>query len=712
MDIGVEEKIEESFSFNIRKLISAGIKRKWIIITSFAVFLTITILYTKNQIPIYRATASIIIESNPPKILPGMGEVVELGITNYWAQKDYIETQLKILTSRELIKKVVNKLKLEKNQKILESKDQDPIALLLSKIKVEVLKDTSIIFINCEDKDPEFATLLANEIAFAFKEQNLEYKRQVVSEAYSELTELVKNLREKKEKSESELYTFEKDNNIGTLKNRIKELELRLETFTEKINETRTKKFEIQAKLSEVSNIEKAEDVFNIGFEDITSNPLIINLKTQYYELQKELSRIKAVYLDEHPKVQSLKKQMEIVLKNVKNEFKNILESINREYREITKLEKSLEDELNKAKKEEYDLSWKKIQYARLKQRKDDDKKFYEKVTKRQTETHLSAQIETNNIRILDLATMPKTPVRPNKKMNIVVGIIFGLLIGIGVALLAEYLDNTVKGREDIEEILKINFLGVLPSLKYNSVKEKTDNYNKDLYLYYNPKSSAAECSRMIRTNILFSMPELPVKTILVTSPLPKEGKTTIVIGLGVTMAMSGSKTLIIDSDMRRPRIHKSFHIPDDKGLSTYLISSEGIENFIKPSVIPNLDILPCGPLPPNPAEIFHTKKFKELLNVIKEKYDTIFFDSPPLIAVTDAMIIGRNVDGIIVVAKAGLTTKEALFQAKKQINTINIKLLGCVLNDLDLENRAYGYYYYRYKYGYSYGGKEKDTET
>ncbi|MBM4387638.1 MAG: polysaccharide biosynthesis tyrosine autokinase, partial [Deltaproteobacteria bacterium] len=594
----------------------------------------------------------------------------------------------------------------EEKKKFLSS--VDPYSLLLSAVSVEPLKESMIMLISYESVNPKLAMEVANETALAYQSENLDYKRQVVRDAYAELSELVKNLKDKKEGSEKMLYDFENEHSIGTIDNRIKEIEMRLTAFNEKLNQARAQRIEVEAKLGEIRKYKSTKDIFSIALGEVINNSLIVQMKKEFFDLEKTLQDIQTLYLASHPKYLAVKNQMDTIERNIRKEIENIEKAVEHEFNEIVSVEKSLQQGVVKAKEEERDLSWKKIEYERLSQKKKKEEEFFDKVAKRETETQLTSQIETNNVRILDLAVEPKAPVKPKKRLNISLGILFGLLGGILAAFLAEFLDNTVKGREDIEELIKVNFLGIIPTIS-EEAKESLQGYDRDFHVLHKPKSSAAECSRIIRTNLLFMLPERKNKSLLVTSPNPQEGKTTIVINIGINMAQSGSRTLLIDSDMRRPRLHKTFSSFNDRGLSTYLIGGSSFVEAIWRTEIENLDLMPCGPIPPNPAELLHTRKFQELLEDIGRNYEVVVFDSPPILAVTDAMIIGSSVDGVVLVAKSGYTTKDSLQHAKKMLEGVNVRILGSVLNDIDLENRSYGYYYYRYKYNYYYGEKKKE---
>jgi len=318
----------------------------------------------------------------------------------------------------------------------------------------------------------------------------------------------------------------------------------------------------------------------------------------------------------------------------------------------------------------------------------------------------LSAMLKANNVRVLDAAKISRIPIKPDVRRNLSLAAVLGLLVGVGFAFLLELQDRSIKGHQDIEA-LGLNFLGLVPSIPGGDL---THPQSRDLYIQQQPKSTVAECCRTIRTNLLFMSPEKPAKRIVVTSAGPQEGKTTTLISMGITLANGGQRVLLVDSDMRRPRLHKSFGVPNSLGLSSLIVGEGSLEEAIKSTTIPGLFVLPSGPVPPNPAELLHTERFKALARELGEKFDRVLFDSPPVGAVTDPLVLANQMDGTLLVAKMLRTNKDLAERAAKSLKDANARVLGVVLNDVDLEKRQYGYYLgYYYSYGRYYGeGKSK----
>ncbi|MEL6182117.1 MAG: polysaccharide biosynthesis tyrosine autokinase, partial [Myxococcota bacterium] len=298
--------------------------------------------------------------------------------------------------------------------------------------------------------------------------------------------------------------------------------------------------------------------------------------------------------------------------------------------------------------------------------------------------------------------------------VNLALGLLLGLVLGLGSAFVLEMLDNTVKSQEDIEGYLGVTFLGMVPRMKLDADPSTlglnpTAQQDTELYVHTYPKSTLAECCRTIRTNILFMSPDNNLDRLLITSAGPLEGKTATASNIATAMAQSNTRILLVDTDMRRPRLHKVFGLKNKVGLSSLLLGEATYEEAIQKTEVPNLDLLVCGPIPPNPAELMHTERFLECLRNFDTRYDRVIFDSPPTIAVTDSMILSNLVDGVIFVIHGGHASKELVRRALAKLKAVNAPLLGAVLNNVDLDSRAYGqhYRYYR-RYGQYYEADEE----
>jgi len=397
-------------------------------------------------------------------------------------------------------------------------------------------------------------------------------------------------------------------------------------------------------------------------------------LEMEANDCETKLAEMKKKYGEKHPSIIEVKSQLDAIKGRIKEEDERTL-----------KLHKTL------------------IQYNVLSRETESNKDLLGNLLQRSKETNLSQSIKTNNIEVIEYAYPPMKPVKPRVRLNIGLAVVIGLIAGVGMAFLLESLDNTLKSPEDVENHLQLPFLGFVPSVQRKEAKKMSDI---DLLTFEQPKSTVSEAYRAVRTAIMFATPGSAPRVMTVTSSNPKEGKTTTAANVAIVMANAGDRVLLVDADMRKPRMHKTFGIDNTVGLSTLLVGGATLDAVVKPTKVPNLSIIPCGPIPPNPSELLHSKKMVELLGELAVRYDRIVFDCPPISAVTDAVIMGAISDGVILVVQSGKTPREACAYGKQKIQDANGKILGVILNNVALHKDAY-YYYYYYRYNYSYYGEE-----
>ncbi|NUN14608.1 MAG: polysaccharide biosynthesis tyrosine autokinase [Myxococcales bacterium] len=703
----------------------AVFKRRWIALAFFVGTVVSVVLYTRAQPPIYRATVTILIERTPPRVLAGTAEVVEMGSTNYWSNKEYYQTQYNIIQSREISLRVVEQLGLLGNNRVmnewfpshLQSGIQiaglDVAQALAAKIEVVPRKDSMLVDVSVEDRDAVMAMELVNGIARAYRDYNLDRKQDLVQAADVELASVVEKRRIDKELAEKAVVEFESDNAIGTIANERRVVDQAIVTG-EATREELLRRLDVsRARVDALSKFQKVRDIFDVGHADVLQSPLVSQLKQEHVRMTGELAKLETDYLDKHPAVQSVRNRLSVVERTARDEISNIVKAARATLQELESQLHQQDERLIKARAADAALADRQLSYERLVASRDQARAAYEKVSGRLTETKMTGEIKMNNVDILDVAREPSAPVKPNLKLNLALGIMLGLLGGIALAILIDRLDNTIKGSVDLEE-LGVTVLGVVPTLRDNRRERKVSEEYRgpiELYIHHRPNSAVAELSRTIRTNLMFMATERSLRTLLVTSPGPQEGKTTVAVNLGVTLAANGARVVIVDTDMRRPRVHQAFDASFGSGVSNYLISDVEIVDLIQHTPVPNLDFLPCGPIPPNPAELIHTAKFGQLIRSLKGQYDTVIFDSPPINVVTDAQILANQVDGVVLVVRAGETSREALAHGKRQLDTAKANILGCVLNNLDIESRGHGYYYGRDRYGYAYKDSQPNSK-
>jgi capsular exopolysaccharide synthesis family protein len=348
---------------------------------------------------------------------------------------------------------------------------------------------------------------------------------------------------------------------------------------------------------------------------------------------------------------------------------------------------------------EDVDIGDKAMEYRVLEREVQTNKRMYEILLTRLKEIDVSSNLNVNNISIIDRAQVPEKPIKPNLKLNMMLAIMAGLVMGTGLAFFVDYLDTTIKSPEDIKEILGSHFLGAIPEMK------EEDELKRDKMAYLEAKSPISESYKAIRTDLCQLMTQGEnLKTILATSAEPQAGKTMTVSNLGITLAQRGGRVLLVDSDLRKPQLHRIFNLERKLGLSEYLRGEANIDSIVKGTEVENLKVITCGEVPRNPAETIACPKMQEFLVEAKERFDFIIFDSPPLISVTDAVILANLVDVLIQIIRSGKTLVPIALRAKEQLSQVKAKNLGVILNGIKTFHGNY-YYYYRY---YNYYGEDR----
>ena len=694
------------------------VRKRWpFVVLSMIIATVVAFVYTYRQAKVYESTCQIIIDAQPPQVLPGSKDVVEMGTGSFWGNKEFYETQYRIIQSTNVGQRTGEKLGLQydPDYAAVLGPNHDLASLgraIAAQISVKPLKDSRLALITVTDGKPQRAALIANTIADTYIEYNLDYKLEGARTAMAWLAEQESDLKRQLEESELKLYQFKKDRNLlaVSLDDKQSMLSNNLANVNAKLTDLHIQRLTLESKRR---MIERARD--NIAdretLPELSDRESIKTLRASYTGMAKDYANLSTKYGPEHPMMKSLQDQMEVIRKAYVKEIDEALASFEKNYEEIVDNEKSLKALMEQQKNEAIELAKVEVEYRPLMRASQQNDKMYGLISSRQKEIDITGPMRTNNVRVLERAIVPTTPIRPKPIQNLMLGLLLGLGTGIALAFAIEALDNTLKTQADVEQFLGVPVLGLVPVIGTQNEPAEVladDLRQRDLGVFLDPKSVAAECCRSIRTNILFMSPDRPIRTMLITSPSPQEGKTTTAINLGVTMAEAGGRVLIIDTDMRRPRLHRSFGVGNQVGISTVIVGKATLEEAVKHTDVPNLDVLTCGPVPPNPSELLHTDRFAAVLADCAKLYDRVILDSPPTSAVTDPAVLGNLVDGVVLIIKAGETTRDSAIHARRQLVSAKARLVGVVVNAIDFSNPAYGYeYYYRnyYRYGYTYGG-------
>ena len=692
-------------------------KRLWVIGAVIALGVTGVVFYSLTRQKVYQAVAKLEIDPAAPQVFgKDFSDVIQLGTQSSWQNDEYYNTQVQILVGYTLAEQTVITNRLYENPKILPPVENDArtkdelvkaAAAIFQKTLAAVrVPETRIVELRIKHPDPALAIELANKHV----ETYLAYTRSLRTEGAGSvagfLAAELDTAQQRLKKTEEDLLKFKKENDTLSMSLEDKEsiLAKDIERLSAAATEARVKKMELDALKRRVSELKGEKilesPIFGLA-SGLTSNATNVGLlKDEYFRERNKLVELAEHLGPKHPSYVAQKQKVDEVLASITNEGKLAHRELDEKYSTFAKNEKVFNTELDRLKKETFELAPKSLEYARLVRQQQADEANYMLVLSRLHTSELSSRNVEINVRSHAVARETEQ-VYPRFKLNIALGFMVSLMLGIGLAFLLEFMDRTLKNAEDVNAAVGAPFLGIIPVVD-EMPKQATEESirERDLYVFRHPTSRAAECCRSIRTNILFSSADRPMKTITISSPRPREGKTTSSIYLGSIMAQSGQRVLLVDTDLRRPRMHKSLGVSRATGLTNLIMHEVTVDDVVKTTDIPNLYVLPCGPTPPNPAELLLTKRFKEVLELLQARFDFILLDSPPLLAVTDAVILARLSDGVVLIAQAGKTATDDARQAASQLRDVDAPILGVILNDMDISDKRYGYYYYQYGYG------------
>lgn len=728
-------------SFDLGAVLGRLRRRKWLILGIAITVPAVVGFLVSKQPKVYQSSASIVIDIAVPQYLgSGFRDVVEIE-PSWWSSRENLETEFRVLRSESQALAVA---------RAMCSRSDDPgfkagrailgdnpcgdaaaiagtAARIRGMLRVEPVKESRIVNLTVQSESPQFAAFLANTNASVYIERNLERRLSTSQHAASWLESQHGDLETQLHQAEQALVDFKKKHNIVavSIEDDQNDLTTKRKKLSSELTEIEVKLITIRAQREMYSGIRVADPVADFN-PALASNAYATKLKDMYLEQYASLLELRSKYLDKHPLVVASETRLNVIKSDLLRELEIGRKQVELEYQTLIKQANELRAALDSTTKQALHLEARASEYNRLKRAFERLAKLADQVGGRERETSLVSHLKTNNVRLLDAATVPGAPISPDVPRAVGIAVAIGLLMGVALAFLLESFDNTVKSQEDLEKTVGVSFLGLIPSIETDAKTQPAalaSNGNghagaekgpqaKDVYVWLNPKSSVAECCRSIRTNLLFMSPDKPARTLLVTSAGPQEGKTTVAVNMAITLAQSGLSVLLVDTDMRRPRLHKALGVPATAdGLSKAVVGECDVLSVVRATDIPNLSLLPCGATPPNPAELLHSDRFRRIVAELTDRYDRVIFDSPPVGAVTDPAILARLTDGTVLVAKAGRTSRDALTRTRRHVTVEGRNnVLGCIINDLDLSKPGpYGSYYYYYysRYGTYYSNDE-----
>jgi succinoglycan biosynthesis transport protein ExoP len=674
-------------------------KHQWLILTFLLTVVTVVTIASFKMKPIYEAAARVEVDKEATQNQLPFND--ESAYDDYIDTDSYIETQTKILESETLALQTIKSMGLARfpdfgGSPTARPVDQGPgtrrpaiLGEFLGGLSVKRVPNSRLIEVRFEATDPQLAAAIVNSHLQNYIEENFRSKYDATIQASNWLSSELEELRIKVQKSEDARIAYERENQIW-------QIDEKQDITTQKLADLSKVVTEAQTALAEKEALYRMAVSGNVdALPAARESSVIQELIKRKSEADNNYADAMAQFGPNYPKVQRLAAQQKEAADDLANAQKTLVESI----------------------QEEYSTAQNHVSILQA------NKQLYDGLLQKLKEATISVGLRSSNIRVVDPALAPTTPSRPQKSRNILLAFLVGIIGGIGLAIFREYLDNTVKSPDDIEALTGLPSLAVVPALPGSLASHQNrlgwpartplpqpgSGTRVELLSYLQPKSQISEAFRALRTSLLLSQAEHPPQVILVTSALPREGKTTSAVNLAVTLAQLGDRTLLMDSDLRKPGIRRAMNltIGKDLGLSSFLAGVCTLEEAVIPHpTISNLSVLTTGPVPPSPADLLSSHRMLEAIDEVRRRYKFVVIDSPPIMAATDAVIISALTDGVLLVVRSGETPKEAFTRSRDLLAAVKSRLLGVVLNAVDSSapDYYYSYRYYPYAYGYGYG--------
>jgi len=703
-------------------------RRRWIALPVFLVIFVSSVINTVRTTPLYEARAELLIEKDGSKV-PTINDLFQQ--QEGWYNDEFYQTQYKMLQSRTLARNTISSLKMWNRpdfdggvpqqggfsirgaimsgagaiarlvkpaaQAARSARPADETAEqsaiideFLGRLTVVPIRNSRLVDVKFVSASPQMSARIANALANEYIQQNLETKFLASKQANDWLSERAAEQRTKVEQAEAALQAYKERNDAVAVDDRQNIVAQRLGDLNAAVTKAKTDRLAKEALYNQLMATASSGAIDS--FPAVMANDYVMKLKSELADLQRRRAQMAEKYGDKMPQMTDVASQIQTTEAKLKVETDKIVASVRAEYQAALQNERSLANALESQKNEAYSLNRKGVEYSVLQRQAESERQIYDSLLQRTKETGISGEWKTGNVRVVDQAETPRAPILPKTGRDLTLAFLLASLVGGGLGFVFEYLDNRIKSPQEVKAYLDLPFLGMIPTLAKDSDRALLNN---------GVPADFAESFRSVRTSVLFSSADEGAHKLVVTSSGPGEGKSLIATNMAVALAQAGQRVLFIDGDMRRPRDHEIFGETQEPGLSNVLTGNSKPTDAIRTSTIPNLAVLPSGVIPPNPAELLASKRYQEFLAAVQTEYDWVVIDSPPVLAVADAAIQANNATGVLFVVAADRTTRQAARAALEQLRAASAKVVGVVLNGVNVRRNPYYYsHYYRKEYG------------
>jgi len=712
-------------------------KRRWIALPVFLIFFVVGAVNALRQVPVYQGRTQVLIESDQPKVAR-LDQVFQSG--NGFFDDDFLQTQFRILQSRSLAKKTIDAMKLWDVPKL--GKGPDPKASIsftglawsavrgtiglvkapfshepapeavvekadnetakqsaridefLGGLTILPVRNSRLVEVRYASTDPIFAATAANALAKAYIEQNMEFKFSASKDAVDWLDQRLTEQKHALEVSEAALQAYkEKNGAVSVADNASNIVVQRLSDLNTALTKAKTERINKEAFYNQLKAAQTSGGLD--AFPTVLANDYVQKLRTDLADLQRQEAQLGERYGPRAEQMIKVRSAIESANAKLQVEQSKIVESVKNEYLAARAEESSLQSALETQKSEALSQNRKGIEYGVLQREVESNRQIYDSLMQRTKETGITSENRASNVRVVDTAEVPRTPISPNVQRDVTVSFGVSLIFALGIAFFFEQLDNRIRTPQELKAQLALPFLGMVPAVGRN--KDASPN---PLMSSTPIPANFSEAFKTIRTNVLFSSAEEGLRSIVVTSAGPGEGKSIVAANLAIALAQAGQRVLLVDADMRRPRVHEIFGNNQEPGLSNLLTGNAKSGETIRKSIVPGLWLMASGHIPPNPAELLGSRRYLDLMSSLDAHFDWVVLDTPPVLVVADSSIVANNSSGVVFVVASDKTNRHAAREAVEQLEGSNAHIVGTILNRVDLVKHPYYYSaYYRKEY-------------
>jgi succinoglycan biosynthesis transport protein ExoP len=715
-----DEGLQAGQGRHLLDYVRALYRRRWVVLTTFVTVVLLMAVQTFTTTPIYEASAQLLIETAERNVLT-FKDVMEQDRTAL----DYAQTQHRLLRSRVLARQTLDALKLWDQppfggastepsfsltgairapfrwmtQRFSSAKTSEPAATdetiaqsaaidaFLAGVSIAPIRNSQLVDVKFRSPDPVLAARVANELVKQFIAQTQELKFKASKETSGWLAQQLEEQRKHVEASELALQQYREEQDAVSLDDRQNIVVQKLADLNGAVTKAKMKRIERESEYNQLRSLENSPESLDT-FPAILANGFIQQLKSELSQLEAQQAQLGEKLGGKHPDMIKVASAIESARVKLDAEIAKVVQSVRNEYLAAQAEEESLMVALNAQKNDALAQNRKGINYGALQRDAATNRQLFEGLLQRAKETGVSGELKPTNIRIVDSAEVPRSPVLPRRRSDLLMAVLAGGVLAVGFALFLEYLDNRIKSPEEIIAHLGMPCLGLVPMIADKALASRPLINN-------GVPANFSEAFRGLRTNVLFSSTEEDSRSLVVTSTGPGEGKTIVATNLALALAQSGQRVILIDADMRRPRTHEVLDQKQEPGLSNLIVGNAKATKAVRPSSVPGLWVLPAGRIPPNPAELLGSARFKDFLVKLRDHFDWVILDSPPVMAVTDAAVVAHLTNGVVFVVGSEMANRGAARTAVNQLEAADAKLLGAVLNRVNL--RRDGYYYSNY---------------